>query len=132
MDAASPIPTFLAAFRGGPDGLGAFLAEDVTFEAGDLPTVQGRHALLRLWRRLFQTYVSIDIALVRHVPDGDLVIAEQRQVFTPRGREPVRIDSIVIYTLKGGLIASWSDHMELEEMPGEDQALWRRLWSARW
>ena len=129
---ASPIPDFLAAFREGPDRMSAFLAQDVVFTAGDLPAVKGRTALLRLWRRLFQTYASIEMQLVRHVPDGDLVLVGQRQLFTPKGRDALMFDSIVIYTLEGGLITGWTDHLELDTMQGEDQALWRRLWAADW
>lgn len=128
----SPIPNFLAAFGGGPDQLSRFLADDVVFRAADLPAVEGRAALLRLWGRLFQSYRRIDMRLVRYVPDGDVVLAEQRQLFTPGGREPVRIDSIVVYTLCDGLIDSWSDHLQLDDLPAEDQALWRRLWASRW
>lgn len=128
----SPIPNFLAAFGGGPDHLSPFLADDVVFQAADLPAVEGRAALLRLWGRLFQSYRRIEMRLVRHVPDGDLVLAEQRQTFTPRDRPAVQVQSIVVYTLRDGRIATWSDHLVLEELPEAEAALWRRLWAARW
>jgi limonene-1,2-epoxide hydrolase len=129
---APVISAFLAAFDDGVDALAPFLADDIAFQAGELPVLHGRLAVLGFWRRLFQTYRRIEMTLVLHIVDGDMVVAEQRQCFTPRTGEIVRIDSVSVYRLQGGLIANWSDYMELDDLPLEQQALWRRLWAARW
>lgn len=129
----SPVPDFVSAFAARrTEDLEPFLHEDVVYVVAGLPEISGRRAVLQLWRRVFQSYASIDARLVRHVPDGDLVMTEQRQVLTRRDGGRLQIDSIVIYTLNGGLIASWSDHLELDVLPSGDAALWRRLWTARW
>lgn len=133
MPPDSPIPDFLRAFGARRhEGLEPYLHEEVVYSVDGFEPVIGRRNVLAYWRRMFEAHETVRMGLERHVRDGDLVIASQRQLYLAGRREPLVLDSIVIYELADERVRTWSDGLRASEMDEDDAALWRRLRRARW
>lgn len=129
----SPVPDFLKAFRARRhQDLAPFLHEEVVYAVEGFDPLVGRRAVLAYWRRMFETHETVRMSLERHVRDGDLVIAAQRQLYVAGRRQPLLVESMVVYELKDELIRHWSDRPCADDLTGEDAAVWRRLRTARW
>jgi len=129
---ASPVPAFLKAFRAGRwEALDPFLHEEIVYEVEGFESIAGRRAVLAYWRRMFTAHEGVRMSPARHVRDGDVVVAAQRQLFLTARNPPLLLDSMTIYELEGERIRLWSDFLE-GEVPSEIAAVWRRLRTDRW
>ncbi|MFC7380104.1 nuclear transport factor 2 family protein [Brevundimonas sp. GCM10030266] len=133
MPAQSPIPAFLQAFRTrSHDQLAPFLHEEVVYRVEGFAPVVGRREVLAYWRRMFEVHEDVRMSLDRHVRDANLVMVSQRQLYLSGRREPLVLDSMVIYELREDLVLAWTDTVRAGDLAEEDAALWRRLRTARW
>lgn len=128
----SPIPSFLRAFRAGRwEALQPFLHEEIVYQVEGFEQIVGRRAVLAYWRRMFEVHETVRVSLARHVRDGDVVIAAQRQLFLARRRPPLMLDSLAVYELEDERIRLWSERLD-DEIAEQDAAVWHRLRTARW
>lgn len=125
------VEDFLGAVALGPEAIAARLDSDVVYRAADLPELNGRLAVQRLWRRLFQTYGEAAIEPVLIVQDADIVIVRQSLRFGSAGAT-LELASTAVYGVREGRLAHWRDCFDLRDLPGPDRDLWPRLWRARW
>ena len=112
--------------------LETYLAEHVAARfdfAGDLV---GRAALLRFWRRLFETYTLVELHILKCVVEEDLVIADSAYFLAARRGDLVDVRAISIFEVGQGVITRWRDHADLAEVPASEKDRWRRLSRARW
>lgn len=122
----------LEAVPNGADEMAAQLDHDIRYSVGDLPTLRGRLAVQRLWCRLLQSYASITIAPTLIIADAEIVIARQLQTFRRTTGESFELNSVAVYVVRDDRIVDWRDRFDRSDLPGADDALWRRLWRARW
>lgn len=129
---SSPVPDFLRTFRAGRwQALQPFLHEEIVYQVAGFEQIVGRRAVLAYWRRMFEVHETVRMSLARHVRDGDVVIAAQRQLFLARRRPPLMLDSLAVYELKDDRIRLWTEHLD-DEVAEEEAEVWRRLRIARW
>lgn len=131
-ESAAVVGDFLERFSGEPEALTSRLDADVLYRAADLEPVRGRLAVERLWRRLFRSYAAIEVSPVLMVEDGDIVLARQRQTFRPMAGELFELNSVAVFVVRDGRIIDWRDVFAPGDLPADHEALWRRLWRARW
>lgn len=125
------VEAFLAGIGGGPKEIGDRLASDVVYRAADLPVLTGRLAVQRLWGRLFRRYGEIAVKPLLAVEDEDVVLVRQCRTFGRAGAS-FELSGVAVYVVRDGLIVHWRDCFDLGDLPAADQALWPRLWRARW
>jgi limonene-1,2-epoxide hydrolase len=125
------VEEFLAAVGRGPDEIGDRLASDVVYRAADLPVLAGRLAVQRLWGRLFRRYGEIAVAPLLAVEDEDVVLVRQSRTFG-RGGDAFELPGVAVYVVRDGLVVHWRDCFDRGDLSAADQALWPRLWRARW
>ena len=125
------VEEFLAAVGHGPEQIAVRLASDVVYRAADLPVLNGRLAVQRLWGRLFRSYGAVTVTPSLLVADDEVVLVRQRQTFGRAG-EAFELAGVAVYVVRDGLVAHWRDCFDRGDLPAPDQALWSRLWRARW
>ena len=92
------------------DALAPFLADDVVFTAyGDRP-VEGRDAVVGLWRNVLASFGEVRFETVHQAVDGDVVIAEQIHGLALPGGRLAPIRNMAVYELRDGKIAAWRDY----------------------
>ncbi|MFF4198742.1 nuclear transport factor 2 family protein [Nonomuraea sp. NPDC001831] len=92
------------------DALAPFLADDVVFTAyGDSP-VEGRDAVVALWKGIFAKFAQIKFETVHQAVNGDIVIAEQIHGLALPGGKLAPVMNMAIYELRDGRIAAWRDY----------------------
>ncbi|MFD8215964.1 nuclear transport factor 2 family protein [Streptomyces sp. NPDC059697] len=92
------------------DALGPFLADDVAFTAyGDSP-VEGRDAVIALWKGVFANFEQVRFETVHQAVNGHIVIAEQIHGLALPGRKLAPVMNMAIYELRDGRIAAWRDY----------------------
>jgi limonene-1,2-epoxide hydrolase len=127
------VTTFAGALNSGDvRRLDPFLAEDVEAWFDEAGRLSGRRALLAFWRRLFQTYPIFELHIVKAIAQDDLAIAEAIYLLGPSRGPVLSVRAIAVYEIKNNLIARWTDHADLAEVPMTERERWRRLGAARW
>lgn len=131
MTSRAVVEEFLAALGLGAEEIGARLDSDVVHRAADLPALKGRLAVQRLWGRLFRSYGAVTATPLLVVADEEVVLVRQRRTFG-RGDAAFELTGTAVYVVRDGRIAHWRDCFDRSDLPSADQALWPRLWRARW
>jgi limonene-1,2-epoxide hydrolase len=90
--------------------LGPYLADDVVFHSyGDSP-VEGRDAVVALWRGVFANFEQVKFETVHQAVNGDVVIAEQIHGLSLPGGKLAPVMNMAVYELRDGRIAAWRDY----------------------
>ncbi|MFG2357007.1 nuclear transport factor 2 family protein [Streptomyces sp. NPDC048521] len=90
--------------------LGPYLADDVVFHNyGDSP-VEGRDAVVALWRGVFANFERVEFETVHQAVNGDVVIAEQIHGLSLPGGKLAPVMNMAVYELRDGRIAAWRDY----------------------
>lgn len=93
-----------------PDALVPFLADDVVFTAyGDSP-VEGRDAVIALWKGVFANFGQVKFETVHQAVNADVVIAEQIHGLALPGGKLAPVMNMAVYELRDGKIAAWRDY----------------------
>lgn len=115
IDNDTLVRDFLTAFNAqDADALAPFLTDDIVFTAyGDRP-VEGRDAVLGLWKNILASFGQVRFETVHQAVNGDVVIAEQVHGLALPGGKLAPIMNMAIYELRDGKIAAWRDYSNPE------------------
>lgn len=109
------VETFLEALRDEDlDAVAAALAEDVVYQNVGLPTIYGRSATVKVFRRLAGRG-SFDVKTHRIAADGSAVLTERTDVLT---LGPLRLQFWVcgVFEVHHGRITLWRDYFDFLDM----------------
>lgn len=121
------IADFLAALAGNDNHrLASLLSDDAEWIISGLPRIEGRAQIVQRWNKLVARYEAVRIVADRLVADDDILIASQTHVFEPRGGAPISLSNMAVYRTRDARIVGWTDYLDLEVLPREDLAFWRR------
>lgn len=132
-DPAELVRAFAAEFGGGDvRRLAAYLTEDVRAQFAETAVMEGRRSVIAFLRRLFQTYPVRELQLLKCVSDLPIVIVEAVYIFAFSKAPAVTLQAIIVFEIRDGGIASWTDYADLDDASREERARWRRLATANW
>ncbi|WP_046315530.1 limonene-1,2-epoxide hydrolase family protein [Mycobacterium sp. UM_Kg1] len=109
------VETFLDALRDEDlDAAAEALAEDVVYQNVGLPTIYGRSATVKVFRRL-SGRGSFDVKIHRIAADGSAVLTERTDVLT---LGPLRLQFWVcgVFEVHHGRITLWRDYFDFLDM----------------
>ncbi|WP_024441208.1 MULTISPECIES: limonene-1,2-epoxide hydrolase family protein [unclassified Mycobacterium] len=109
------VETFLEALRDEDlDTAAAALAEDVVYQNVGLPTIYGRSATIRVFKRMAGR-AGFDVKIHRIAADGSSVLTERTDVLT---FGPLRLQFWVcgVFEVHHGRITLWRDYFDFLDM----------------
>lgn len=109
------VEAFLAALRDDDlDAAAEALAEDVVYQNVGLPTIYGRNATVKVFRRM-SGRVEFDVKIHRIAGDGSAVLTERTDALT---LGPLRLQFWVcgVFEVHHGRITLWRDYFDFANM----------------
>jgi limonene-1,2-epoxide hydrolase len=91
------------------------LADDLVYQNVGLPTIHGRSATMRLFRRMMQGRTGFEVKIHRIAADGSAVLTERTDALI---LGPLRLQFWVcgVFEVRDGRITLWRDYFDFFDM----------------
>lgn len=111
IDNDTLIRDFVEAFNSkDADRLTPYLDPEIVFENYGEDPVQGRDAVVNIWRGVFRTFAQVKFETVHQAVNGDVVLAEQIHGLALPGGPLAPIKNLAVYEIRDGQIVAWRDY----------------------